>query len=65
MSCTCSDSATLSFEIGDATDNLWKIKVNQLNDIENFNRGKYIKFSKRRVLQNQKNCFPHFDWMMI
>lgn len=31
MSCTCSDEATISFVIGDATDNTWKIKVSQLS----------------------------------
>jgi len=31
VSCTCTDSATLSFTLGDSTDNLWKIKVTQLS----------------------------------
>ena len=29
------------------------------------NRGKYVKFSKCRVLQKPKNSFADFDWMMI
>jgi len=31
VSCTCTDSATLSFVLGDTTDNQWKIKVTQLS----------------------------------
>jgi len=31
MSCTCTDKATLSFSLGDTTDNQWKIKVTQLS----------------------------------
>ena len=27
MSCTCGDTATMTMEVGDAADNLWKIKV--------------------------------------
>jgi len=47
MSCTCSDKATITFEIGDATDNLWKIKVSQIScDDEN--------------VANQEGCFQYF-----
>jgi len=31
MSCTCTDTATLDFTIGDATNNQWKIKLTQLS----------------------------------
>jgi len=31
MSCTCTDSATLSFTLGDTTDNQWRIRVTQLS----------------------------------
>ena len=30
MSCTCTDTATLDFTIGDATNNQWKIKVKNI-----------------------------------
>jgi len=31
MSCTCTDTATIDFTLGDTTNNLWKIKVTQLS----------------------------------
>jgi len=31
VSCTCTDTATIEFVIGDTTNNLWKIKVTQLS----------------------------------
>jgi len=31
MSCTCTDTATLSFVLGDTTDNQWRIRVTQLS----------------------------------
>jgi len=31
MSCTCSDTATIDFVLGDTTNNQWKIKVTQLS----------------------------------
>merc|ERR1719422_1474088 len=47
LSCTCADKATLSFEIGDTTDNLWKIKVSQIScDDDN--------------VSNQEGCFQYF-----
>jgi len=47
LSCTCSDKATLTFEIGDTTDNLWKVKVSQIScDDDN--------------VANQEGCFQYF-----
>jgi len=47
MSCTCTDSATLSFTLGDSTDNLWKIKVTQLS-------------CNDRDISNTEGCLQYF-----
>jgi len=47
MSCTCGDTATLNMEIGDATDNLWRIRVTQIS-CDNDN------------VANQEGCFQYF-----
>merc|ERR1719154_722945 len=46
MSCTCTDSATLSFTLGDATLNQWKIKVTQLSCDD-------------PLVANQEGCFQY------
>merc|ERR1719433_239241 len=47
MSCTCSDTAEVSFTLGDSVDNLWKIKVSQIScDDDN--------------VSNQEGCFQYF-----
>merc|ERR1719429_316932 len=48
MSCTCGDTATITMEVGDAADNLWKIKVSQIScDDPN--------------VANQEGCFQYFE----
>jgi len=48
MSCTCGDTATMTMEVGDAADNLWKIKVSQIScDDPN--------------VSNQEGCFQYYE----